>query len=218
MTATQVEAAPVCATQSNHSPIPLSRVIELELRKMFDTRSGFWLMASIGITALLATIAVIAFAPDDELTYETFASAVGFPMAIILPIIAVLSVTSEWSQRTGRTTFTFVPHRGRVISAKALGAIGVGFMLGALTRNSPGAIVAHFVYSFVLPPLSQILAATQDWWRDLRPWVDFYLAQTALFDGGPTAEQWANIGVSGIFWLLIPLAVGLRLVLRSEVK
>ena len=40
-------------------------------------------------------------------------------MAVILPVIAVLSVTSEWSQRTGLTTFTFVPGRGRVIAAKA---------------------------------------------------------------------------------------------------
>ena len=32
-------------------PIPLTRLIGVELRKMFDTRSGFWLMASIGIIA-----------------------------------------------------------------------------------------------------------------------------------------------------------------------
>ena len=168
---------------------------------MFDTRSGFWLMASIVIASLLATGAVILFAPDDELTYSTFATAIGFPMAVILPMIAILSVTSEWSQRSGLTTFTLVPHRGRVIRAKAVGAVVigvasmllalavgalgnvarhrdhraptqsgtsrstelayivlanvlglmVGFMLGVLIRNSPGAIVAYFVYSFVLP-------------------------------------------------------------------
>ena len=55
---------------------------------MFDTRSGFWLMASIVITSVLATGAVILFAPDDELTYSTFAAAIGFPMAVILPMIA----------------------------------------------------------------------------------------------------------------------------------
>ena len=82
---------------------------------MFDTRSGFWLMASIVILSLLATGAVILFAPDDELTYATFAAAIGFPMTVILPMIAILSVTSEWSQRSGLTTFTLVPHRGRVI-------------------------------------------------------------------------------------------------------
>ena len=40
-----------------------SRVVSVELRKMFDTRSGFWLMASIVIAGLLATVATIAVRP-----------------------------------------------------------------------------------------------------------------------------------------------------------
>jgi ABC-2 type transport system permease protein len=32
---------------TTHRAIPMSRTITTELRKMFDTRSGFWLMASI---------------------------------------------------------------------------------------------------------------------------------------------------------------------------
>ena len=47
--------------------IPTHRLLTTELRKMFDTRSGFWLMASIGIAALLATTAVILFAPNDQM-------------------------------------------------------------------------------------------------------------------------------------------------------
>ena len=248
-------------------PIPMSRVVGVEFRKMFDTRSGFWLMTSIGITALLATSAVILFAPDSELTFETFATAIGFPMAVILPMIAILSVTSEWSQRSGLTTFTLVPHRGRVIWAKAIcsvligvvsmfiallvGALGnvvgtaitgteaiwnltvtdfalivlanvlsllIGFMLGVVIRNSAGAIVAYFVYSLVLPTVFGMLAAFQTWFRDLQPWVDFNYASTALFNATPTGEQWGQLGVSTLIWLVAPLAVGLRLVLRSEVK
>ena len=78
---------------------------------MFDTRSGFWLMASIVIIGVLATVGTVLFAPDEELTHYTFAAAIGFPMTIVLPIIAILSITGEWSQRTGLTTFTLVPHR-----------------------------------------------------------------------------------------------------------
>ena len=249
------------------APIPTSRLVAVELRKMFDTRSGFWLMTSIGIAALLATTAVILWAPENELTFETFATAIGFPMAVILPMVAILSVTSEWTQRSGLTTFTLVPHRGRVITAKLLGvlAIGVvsmlvafvvgafgnvvgtaiagvdttwnvgavdlaliivanilgmlvGFMLGVLIRNSPGAIVSYFVYGFVAPTLFEVLAAGQDWFRDIRAWVDFNFAQMPLFDGQVSTEAWAQLGVSGLFWLVIPLAIGLRLVLRSEVK
>jgi ABC-type transport system involved in multi-copper enzyme maturation permease subunit len=247
--------------------IPLARVISVELRKTFDTRAGFWLTASIGILAVVATVASILFAPEDELTYSTFATAIGFPMAVILPMVAILSVTGEWSQRSGLTTFTLVPHRRRVIAAKAvvsvcvgvvsvllafaIGALGnvagsaiagvetvwdatvmdcvyivlanvlgllVGFMLGVLIRNSPGAIVGYFVYSLLLPTVLQVLAGTQEWFRDLRPWVDFSFAQSALFNGSMGAEQWAHLGTAVVLWLVLPLSAGLWMLMRSEVK
>jgi ABC-type transport system involved in multi-copper enzyme maturation permease subunit len=250
-----------------HRAIPLGRIVSTELRKMFDTRSGFWLMASIGILALLASAAVVAFSSDDGMTYSSFATAIGYPMTVVLPIIAILSVTSEWSQRSGLTTFTLVPRRGRVIAAKAIASTGVaiasipiafgigavgllvgtriagiaavwdvsvvnlmtimlanvlgslmGFLLGVLIRSSSGALVAYFVYSFVLPTLSVLLASSQAWFRDLQPWVDFKYAQGTLIDGTVTTQQWEHLAVTSAIWLLVPLLAGLRLVLRAEVK
>ena len=123
--------------------VPLSRVTRVELRKMFDTRSGFWLMASIVIAALVSTVATILFAPESDLTYYTFAKAIGFPMTVILPMIAVLSITGEWSQRSGLTTFTLVPHRSRVILAKVIASVtvGVASMLFALAIGVVGNLV-----------------------------------------------------------------------------
>jgi ABC-2 type transport system permease protein len=91
-------------------------------------------------------------------------------------------------------------------------------MLGVLIRNSAGAIVGYFVYSFVLPTLSAVLAASQHWFRDLQPWVDFNYAQSALFNGSLTGAQWAHLGVTALVWLVIPVALGVRLVMRAEVK
>ena len=249
------------------APISLSTVVSVELRKMFDTRSGFWLMASIGILSVLATGAVMIFAPDSELTYATFAAAIGFPMSVVLPMIALLSVTSEWSQRSGLTTFTLVPHRGRVVLAKGICAVGIGvvsmavamvigaggnvlgsaiaggpttwdmsvsgllyivganvlglltgFTLGVLIRNSAGAIVGYFVYALLLPTLTGLLAATQEWFSDLQPWVDFQWNQQSLFEGGFTGEMWTQLAVTGLLWLVLPMVVGVWRVLRSEVK
>ena len=121
--ATTTEAAPVRRTAR---PIPLTRLVTVELRKMFTTRSGFWMLMSIGILSVLATGAVVLWAPAEEQTYGSFAAAIGIPMSIVLPMIAVLSITSEWSQRTGLTTFTLVPHRSRVVLAKLVCAISVG--------------------------------------------------------------------------------------------
>jgi ABC-2 type transport system permease protein len=121
-------------------PIPLTRLVTVELRKMFDTRSGLWMLISIGVLSVVATGAVIIFAPDSAVTYESFATAIGFPMSVILPMIAILAVTSEWSQRSGLTTFTLVPSRGRVIGAKALATllVGVGSMAVAFAVGAVG--------------------------------------------------------------------------------
>ncbi|MBI4900722.1 MAG: ABC transporter permease subunit [Actinobacteria bacterium] len=249
------------------APIPMSRLVKVELRKMFDTRAGFWLMASVGILAVLATAAVILWAPDSSIDQETFSSAIGFPLSVILPIIGLLSVTSEYSQRTGLTTYTLVPWRGRVIASKlivtlaigvasmflalAVGAVGnllgsaitgldpvwnvtlvefgqivlanvlgmlIGFTLGVLLRSSAAAVVGYFVYSLVLPAALSALAAFQEWFRDLQPWVDVNFAVTRLFDSSMTAEHWQQLMVTTLVWLWIPLALGLRAVLRAEVK
>jgi hypothetical protein len=247
--------------------IPLRRIVSVELRKSFDTRAGFWLLTSIGITSLLATGLVILFAPTDQFAFSTFTLAIGYPISVILPMIAVLSVTAEWSQRSGLTTFTLVPHRGRVMLAKAIavvsiamlsmpvaflvGALGnivgsaitdaptvwdqglvdllylllgntllvmVGFMLGVLIRASAGALVAYFSYAFIAPTLLTLLAVNQAWFRDWQPWVDPHYSQDALFQGGFTAEQWTQLAVTSVVWLVVPLAVGVLGLLRSEVK
>jgi ABC-2 type transport system permease protein len=189
------------------------------------------------------------------------------PMTILLPVVAILAVTGEWSQRAGLTTFTLVPHRGRVIRAKlavtvaigvssialalAVGAVGnivatglkgidttwdlsfttmlyilgadligmlVGFMLGVVTRNSAGAIVAYFSYWFVLPTLSMVLANNQSWFERAQPWVDFNYNQGNLYDGGLSGQQWLQLAITGTVWLLMPLAFGLWRVMRAEVK
>lgn len=118
-------AAHTLARASRRAPaqVPLVRLVGVELRKSFDTRSGRWLLASLGLAAVLTTGAIIAWAPADQLTYSQFTLAIGVPMTIILPIIAALSVTSEWTQRSGLATFTLVPHRGRVLLAKAIAAV-----------------------------------------------------------------------------------------------
>jgi ABC-2 type transport system permease protein len=118
-----IEAAPA---RRIVRPIPTTRLVKIELRKMFNTRSGFWMLVSIGVLSVIATGAVIIFAPDSAVTFESFAAAIGLPMSVILPVIAILGVTSEWSQRSGLTTFTLVPSRGRVIGAKASATFMVG--------------------------------------------------------------------------------------------
>ena len=64
-------------------------------------------------------------------------------MTVVLPIIAILSITGEWSQRSGLTTFTLVPHRNRVVAAKAVSsvAVAVASMLFAFVIGAVGNVV-----------------------------------------------------------------------------
>jgi ABC-2 type transport system permease protein len=247
--------------------IPFTRILDVELRKMFDTRSGFWLMASIVLLSVIATGATIIFAPKDQIDFQAFASAVGVPMTVILPMIAVLAVSSEWSQRSALTTFTLVPSRRRVISAKALvtlavgvvsmvvalgvGALGnvvgsalagvdqtwnitagdfaqivladaigmmMGFMLGVVLRSSPAAIVGYFVYALVVPTISGALQNANAWWNQHGAWFDLNWASNRLYDNTLSGQMWAQLGVTALIWLVLPLAIGLRTLMRAEVK
>ena len=164
MTATTVSADTLEAAPARRivRPIPTTRLVTIELRKMFNTRSGLWLLVSIGVLSVIATGAVLIFAPDSEIAYENFAAAIGFPMSVILPMIAILGVTSEWSQRSGLTTFTLVPSRGRVIWAKAFATFVVG--------------VASMAVAFVVGAVGNLLGATV---MGLDPVWDISLAAAA---------------------------------------
>jgi hypothetical protein len=150
-TPTTAAPAPVTAAtpvRRDARRIPACRLVKVELRKMFDTRSGFWLLVSIAVLSPIAAGSVVVVAPDSDVTYQSFARASGFPMSVILPIVAILAVTGEWSQRSGLTTFTLVPSRGRVIGAKAaatllvgLGSVALAFAAGAV-GNVVGSAVA----------------------------------------------------------------------------
>ena len=250
--------------------IPFGRIVWVELTKMFNTRSGFWLTASIGITALLATAAVIVFAPDSRHDVRQLRCRCRRPDGDhSCPSSRSFRSPASGASGAALTTFTLVPKRGQVIWAKLLiavalgvsldvvaalgiGAVGnvvgaaitgidpvwgislnqatslvaanvlgllIGFMLGVLIRNSAAAIVGYFIYGFVLGGLAAVLAASQEWFRDLQPWIDFNYTQGLLFEGWPVGgEAWAQLGVTAVGWVVVPLAVGLWLVRRSEVK
>jgi hypothetical protein len=94
----------------------------------------------------------------------------------------------------------------------------LGTMLGILFRSSPVALVAYFVTSFLLPTVFGLLATNQQGFQDLQRWVDLNYAQSFLFEGTLSGVQWARLAVATTLWLVLPALLGLRLVMRSEVK
>lgn len=101
----------------------LGRLTLVELRKMTDTRAGFWLqLAIVGLT-VLGVVAIAIWADPGDQTFEQVLSAAIQPASILGPVVGVLLVSSEWSQRTAQITFGLVPRRGRVVAAKLLAGL-----------------------------------------------------------------------------------------------
>jgi hypothetical protein len=101
----------------------LRRLTQVELRKMVDTRAGFWLLLSIQLLAVALVTIMLISASADQQNFGSFLDATLFVTSFLLPVLGILAVTGEWSQRTGLTTFALVPQRERVIAAKLAAAV-----------------------------------------------------------------------------------------------
>ena len=141
-------AAPIRVnTAGVHTRPGLGRLVAVELRKMVNTRAGFWLQVA---TVAITVVAVIVRSVVGDAADHTFASVleVGMqPAAVLLPVVGILLVTSEWSQRTGMITFALVPVRSRVLGAKLLAslvlalatlAMSVGVVAAGVLVAAPG--------------------------------------------------------------------------------
>ena len=138
-------AAPIRVNHPGvHARPGLARLVAVELRKMVDTRAGLWLQ--ITMVALTAAV-VIARRVFGEGGDHTFAGVldVGLqPAAVLLPIVGILLVTSEWSQRTGMITFALVPMRSRVLGAKLIASlvVAVATLVMSIAVVAAGVLVA----------------------------------------------------------------------------
>jgi ABC-2 type transport system permease protein len=100
----------------------MTRLTAVELRKATDTRAGFWLqLATAGIT--LAAVVILLMVDKSGTTLADALSLAVQPAGVLLPIVGILLVTSEWSQRTALITFTLVPERLPVLTAKVVASV-----------------------------------------------------------------------------------------------
>jgi ABC-type transport system involved in multi-copper enzyme maturation permease subunit len=104
----------------------------MELRKAVDTRSGFWLLLTVAGLTLVAVLITALFAHEDQRTFRHILSNGLQPAGILLPVVGILVVSSEWSQRTALVSFALVPERPRLLVAKLLAGIVLGLAATAL--------------------------------------------------------------------------------------
>lgn len=142
-----VTAPPAPTRADDSAPIPLTRLARAEVRKLVDTRASLWL--TLAIAGLSAIIMIVALAANqntpENLTFGQLFGLMNIPTGIILPVLAIMLVTGEWSQRTALTTFTMEPRRDRIVAAKlvasliaALGAVVVALVFAAIGTGIAG--------------------------------------------------------------------------------
>jgi ABC-type transport system involved in multi-copper enzyme maturation permease subunit len=123
---------------------PMTRLVRVELRKMVDTRAGMWLMIAIAVITVGAVVIFGLAADEKDRTFSSFAGFTGTPQGFLLPVLGILLVTQEWSQRTAMVTFTLEPLRSRTLAAKVYAALLFG--LGAIVLAFAMAALATLVF------------------------------------------------------------------------
>ncbi|GAA6524265.1 hypothetical protein [Intrasporangium sp. DVR] len=135
-----------------------ARLVEVEARKQVDTRSGRWLL---GTAAALVLAVYGAGALLGGAGGFADAFAVGaMPLGVLLPVITILGVTTEWSTGSSVITFGLEPRRGRVLAAKVLGGLGIAAALIVL------ALVAAALTTWLAAvPRGRTPAWDLSWWQ-----------------------------------------------------
>lgn len=114
----------------------------------------------------------------------------------------------------------------RLVNLSLLQVMAVlqGVAFGLLLLNSAGAIVVFFA----LPIVVNLVATFWGWLRENGAWIDIAMAQSPLYgydsmtgarlDPTLTGEQWAQLAVVTVIWIVVPYVVGMFRVWRTELK
>jgi hypothetical protein len=119
------------------------RLVTVEARKMLDTWAGRLLLAGTFALALVGVGWKLFHLDGSALEFGEWLGAANAGVILLIPVLGILAMTSEWTQRTALTTFTLVPRRGRVLGAKLTAAVllGAALTLAVVGVAAGGALV-----------------------------------------------------------------------------
>jgi ABC-2 type transport system permease protein len=149
------------------APIPFRRLVGVEWRKTIGTRAARWILIGVGLV-MIGVLAIPVALPDETAqTLGEYMFFAGTGLSILLPVVLILSLTSEWSQRVALATFTQEPRRARVLSAKftvgaimSVGAAVIGTAAAAAALLLSGGIGRDVAWSLPLDSVVALLAFT----------------------------------------------------------
>lgn len=138
-----------------HAPVPFLRVWRAENRKVVNTRAGAVFLGLIALAVVGMSVVMAIWPGDTGLTFGLLLNgSASMGLAMFMPILAILAVTSEFSQRTLAVTFALEPRRGRVVAGK---------VAAALTTTAVLLVVAVAVAAVVLLGAAVVRGETAVW-------------------------------------------------------
>jgi ABC-2 type transport system permease protein len=108
------------------SSIPFMRLLHVEWRKATDTRSARLLLLAVTVT--MGGVLMPLLQSDATQTESRYLNNSGVGLTLLLPVVTILLLTTEWTQRTVLTTFALEPRRGRVVRAKVTTSVILALM------------------------------------------------------------------------------------------
>ena len=183
----------------------MSRLAKVEFRKALDTRAGRWFVISILALVVLVVVIYALAANDNDKDFQDFVGIGGFVLGYFLPIIVVMLVTSEASQRNGLVTFTLEPKRSRIVVAKFIAGVAL----------AAGVLVLAFVLAALGTLFGIVTGASPDWSLDGNLMFNGFVLSNlvGVFIGFAIGMLIMNtaggIVVYFVYSLILPTAVGI---------
>ena len=169
MTPLTVQSRPA----AQFAPVPFTALLRAEGLKATSTRAARWLLAAIAAITIGGLEIPLLFPHQVAQSRASYLTWAALGLTRLLPIVAMLAMTAEWSQRTALTTFTQEPRRGRVLAAKIVTGMGISLAGSAYALGVTELVVT--VASAAGRPIAAGLS-----WSQLAGFVVFVLLTSAI--------------------------------------
>jgi ABC-2 type transport system permease protein len=159
--------APLVATptDSPSGSIRFQRLLHVEWRKSIDTRAARWLLIAIALLTAGAAMVPLFLPHEMQQGWPSYLGMTALVLALLLPLVSIMTLTSEWGQSSVLVTFTQEPRRHRVVAAKVLSGLALALL---------GAVVA-FAISAAAMAASDTLGRSVTWSTDWKYIIGFAL-------------------------------------------
>lgn len=176
-------------------PIRFQRLLRVEWRKSIDTRAARWLLTAIALFTAGAAMIPLFLPQEMQQGWPSYLAMTALVLALLLPLVSIMTLTSEWGQRSVLVTFTQEPRRHRVVAAKVLSGLALALLAAAFA----------FAISAAAMAASDALGRSVTWsvdWKYITGFTLFVIANSLM--GMAFGALLLNTPAAIVLFLVLP--------------